>query len=33
MWHIANPNKIFDYLYEYDETKTFQMMALMTKEK
>jgi len=33
MWHIANPNKIFDYLYQYDESKTFQMMALMTKEK
>ena len=33
MWHIANPNKIFDYLYKYDEAKTFQIIALMTKEK
>jgi len=33
MWHIANPTKIFDYIYEYDESKDFQLMALMTKEK
>jgi len=33
MWHIANPNKIFDYIYEYDESKAFQLMALMTKDK
>jgi len=33
MWHIENPNKIFDYLYEYDESKDFQLMALMRKEK
>ena len=33
MWHIANPTKIFDYIYEYDESKDFQLMALMKKEK
>ena len=33
MWHIANPTKIFDYIYEYNESKDFQLMALMTKEK
>jgi hypothetical protein len=33
MWHISNPTKIFDYIYEYDESKDFQLMALMTKEK
>ena len=33
MWHIANPTKIFDYVYEYDERKDFQLIALMKKEK
>ena len=33
MWHIANPNKIFDYIYEYDESKSFQLICLMKKEK
>ena len=33
MWHIANPHKIFDYIYEYDESEDFQLMALMRKEK
>ena len=33
MWHIANPTKIFDYVYEYDERKKFQLIALMKKEK
>lgn len=33
MWHIENPNKTFSYIYEYDECKAFQLMALMTKEK
>jgi len=23
MWHISNPNKIFDYIYKYDESKEF----------
>ena len=33
MWHIANPHKIFDYIYKYDESKEFQLMALMRREK
>jgi len=33
MWHISNPNKIFDYIYEYDESLTFQLICLLTKEK
>jgi hypothetical protein len=33
MWYIANPNKIFDYIYEYDESKRFQMICLMKSEK
>jgi len=33
MWHIANPTKIFDYVYEYDERKDFQLIALMKKDK
>ncbi|WP_323591892.1 NgoPII family restriction endonuclease [Aliarcobacter butzleri] len=33
MWHIENPTKIFNYLYKYDETKSFQLICLMKKEK
>jgi hypothetical protein len=33
MWHIANPHKVFDYIYKYDESKRFQMVCLMRKEK
>jgi len=33
MWHIENPTKIFNYLYNYDETKSFQLICLMKKEK
>jgi hypothetical protein len=33
MWHIANPTKIFDYVYAYDESKRFQLVCLMKKEK
>ena len=33
MWHIENPNKIFHYIYTYDDSKTFQLITLMTKEK
>ena len=33
MWHIENPNKIFSYIYEYDESKDFQLICLMTKDK
>lgn len=33
MWHIDNPNKIFNYIYHYDDTKEFQLMCLMKKDK
>lgn len=33
MWHINNPNKTFDYVYEYDESKDFQLICLLKKEK
>ena len=33
MWHIENPTKIFDYISSYDETKSFQLICLMKKEK
>ena len=33
MWHIDNPNKIFNYIYTYDETKDFQLICLMKKDK
>jgi len=33
MWHIANPTKIFDYIYAYDDSKRFQLICLMKKEK
>ncbi|MCB4747871.1 MAG: NgoPII family restriction endonuclease [Sulfurovum sp.] len=33
MWHIDNPNKTFSYLYEYDEGTSFQLMALLVKDK
>lgn len=33
MWHIENPNKTFNYIYKYDDSKEFQLMALMSKEK
>ena len=33
MWHIENPTKIFNYIYSYDETKSFQFVCLMKKEK
>lgn len=33
MWHIENPTKIFNYLYHYDETASFQLICLMKKEK
>jgi hypothetical protein len=33
MWHIDNPHKTFDYIYEFDETKDFQLICLMRKEK
>jgi hypothetical protein len=33
MWHIENPNKTFNYIYEYDESKEFQLICLMKREK
>ena len=33
MWHIENPNKTFNYIYKYDESKEFQLICLMKKEK
>ncbi|MDK9693468.1 MAG: NgoPII family restriction endonuclease [Sulfurimonas sp.] len=33
MWHIENPTKIFNYLYRYDDTKSFQLICLMKQEK
>jgi hypothetical protein len=33
MWHIENPNRVFNYIYQYDETKDFQLIAVMPKEK
>lgn len=33
MWSIENPNKIFDYIYSYDESKEFQLIMLMRRDK
>jgi len=33
MWYIGNSNKIFNYIYEYDESKEFQLICLKKKEK
>jgi len=33
MWHIENPNKTFNYIYTYDDTKDFQLICLMKKDK
>ena len=33
MWHIDNPNKTFNYIYTYDDTKKFQLICLMKKDK
>ncbi len=33
MWHIDNPNKVFNYIYSFDDTKIFQLACLMKKEK
>ena len=33
MWHIDNPNKTFNYIYTYDDTKEFQLICLMKKDK
>ena len=33
MWHTDNPNKIFSYIYEYDENAEFQCITLLEKER
>ncbi len=33
IWHIDNPNKTFDCIYEFDKTKDFQLICLMKKDK
>jgi len=33
MWHIENPSRVFDYLYEIDRDKKFQLVCIMRKEK
>ena len=33
MWHIENPNKTFNYIYSYDDTKNFQLICLLKNEK
>ena len=33
MWHIDNPNKIFDYIYTFDEDASFQLICLMKLQK
>ena len=33
MWHIANPNKVFEYLHTYNESSAFEMVALMSRDK
>jgi hypothetical protein len=33
MWHIENPNRIFNYLIEYDDTLPFQLHCLIKTEK
>ena len=33
MWHIENPNKIFDYIYEFDDSASFQLISIIKEEK
>ena len=33
MWHIDNPNKIFNYIYEFDEDAAFQLICLIKLDK
>jgi hypothetical protein len=33
MWHIENPAKIFNYIYQYDDTKSFQLICLIKSSK
>jgi len=32
MWLIQNPYSVFNYLYQFDNSKSFQLICLMTKE-
>lgn len=33
MWHIDNPNKIFNYIYEHDLSSEFELVVLIKKDK
>jgi hypothetical protein len=33
MWYIVNPNKIFDYIYEFDKKAIFQAICVMKLDK
>ena len=33
MWGIENPVKVFDYIYERDDSKQFNFMALINEDK
>lgn len=33
MWHIANPIKVFDYLYKTNNDRVFELIILMKKDK
>lgn len=33
MWHINNPKKVFDYIYDIDTKKTFQLISIISEKK
>ncbi|MBP5421574.1 MAG: NgoPII family restriction endonuclease [Paludibacteraceae bacterium] len=33
MWHIENPFTVFNYVYKLDTSKSFNLMAILNKEK
>jgi hypothetical protein len=33
MWHIENPFRVFRYAYEFDNTKSFNFLAIINFEK
>ncbi len=33
MWHIANPNKVFNDIYEFDDNATFQAICILKQDK
>lgn len=33
MWIIENPNKVYNYIYQYDKNASFQLICLMQKSK